>query len=175
MAFGLTGAPNTIQGAMNCTLKPLLRKCVIVFFDDILVYSNSLEEHIEHLRQVFSLLANDKWSVKLSKCQFAQQRISYLGHVVSADGVATDPGKIQSIQSWLTPTDAKQLRSFLGLAGYYRKFVRHFAIISRPLNDLLKKGTIFLWTSIQEESFQALKNALVTAPVLALPDFSKVF
>jgi hypothetical protein len=175
MTFGLIGAPNTFQGAMNCTLQPLLRRCVIVFFDDILVYNRTLEEHLEHLRQVFTLLAKDKWLIKLSKCQFAQQRISYLGHVVSADGVATDPAKIQSIQSWPTPTDAKQLRSFLGLAGYYRKFVKHFAIISRPLNDLLKKGTVFLWTSIHEESFQTMKNALVSAPVLALPDFSKVF
>lgn len=89
--------------------------------------------------------------------------------------LATDLAKIQSIQSLTTPTDAKQLRSFLGLARYYRKFVNHFAIISRPLNDLLKKGTVFLWTSIKEESFPALKHALVTAPVLALPDFSKVF
>lgn len=89
--------------------------------------------------------------------------------------MATDPSKIQSIQSWPTPSDAKQLHSFLGLAGYYRKFVKHFPIIARPLNDLLKKGTMFLWTSIHEDSFQTLKNALVTAPVLVLPDFFKTF
>lgn len=172
MAFGQTRAPNTFQGAMNCTLHPLLRKCVLVFFDDILVYSKTLEEHIEHLWMVFTLLAKDHWLIKRSKCQFAQQRIAYLGHVISADGVATDPAKIQS---WTSPTDAKQLRSFLGLAGYYRKFVKHFTIIARPLNDLLKKGTMFMWTAIHEDSFQSLKQALVSSPVLALPDFSKPF
>ena len=175
MAFGLTGAPNTFQGAMNVTLKPLLRKCVLVFFDDILIYSKTLEEHVEHIRQVFHLLAKDNWLLKRSKCQFARQSIAYLGHVISAEGVATDPSKIQSIHSWPTPTDAKQLRSFLGLAGYYRKFVRHFAILARPLTDLLKKGTMFLWTSVHDGAFTSLKNALVTAPVLALPDFSRPF
>ena len=100
MAFGLTGAPNTFQGAMNSTLKPLLRKCVIVFFDDILVYSATWEDHLQHLRQVFDLLAKDKWLVKLSKCRFEQQSISYLGHIVSNSGVATDPAKIDSIKLW---------------------------------------------------------------------------
>ena len=160
---------------MNVTLKPLLRICVLVFFDDILIYSKTLEEHVEHIRQVFHLLAKDKWLLKRSKCQFARQSIAYLGHVISAEGVATDPSKIQSIHSWPTPTDAKQLRSFLGLAGYYRKFVRHFAILARPLTDLLKKGTMFLWTSVHDGAFTSLKNALVTAPVLALPDFSRPF
>lgn len=160
---------------MNVTLKPLLRKCVLVFFDDILIYSKTLEEHVEHIQQVFSLLAQDKWLLKHSKCQFAQQSIAYLGHVISADGVSTDPSKIQSIQSWPIPTDAKQLRSFLGLARYYQKFVRHFAIMARPLNDLLKKGTLFLWTSVHDGAFASLKNALVIAPVLALPDFSRPF
>jgi len=107
MAFGLTGAPNTFQGAMNVTMKPLLRICVLVFFDDILIYSKTLEEHVEHIRQVFHLLAKDKWLLKRSKCQFARQSIAYLGHVISAEGVATDPSKIQSIHSWPTPTDAK--------------------------------------------------------------------
>jgi hypothetical protein len=175
MAFGLTGAPNTFQGAMNSTLKPLLRKCVIVFFDDILVYSATWGDHLQHLRQVFDLLAKDKWLVKLSKCHFRQQSISYLGHIVSQSGVATDPAKIDAIKLWPQPTDVKQLRSFLGLAGYYRKFVRHFAVIARPLTDLLKKGSLFIWTSVHSSAISALKNALVQALVLALPDFSKEF
>ena len=103
MAFGLTGAPNTFQGAMNTTLYPLLRKCALVFFDDILVYSRTLEDHIQHLRQVFTLLARDQWKVKISKCRFAQQSISYLGHIVSHNGVSTDPSKIESIQQWPPP------------------------------------------------------------------------
>lgn len=175
MAFGLTGAPNTFQGTMNATLKPLLCKCVLVFFDDILIYSSSWEDHIQHLQQVFSLLSNDKWQIKPSKCSFGQQSVSYLGHVVSQSGVATDPSKIDSIKLWPQPKDVKQLRSFLGLACYYRKFVRHFAVIARPLTDLLKKGTLFIWTSVHSDAFAALKNALVTAPVLSLPNFAKPF
>jgi hypothetical protein len=130
MSFGLCGAPATFQGAMNSTLKPLLRRCVLVFFDDILVYSKSLEEHMEHLRAVFQLLAQDKWKVKMSKCSFAQRQISYLGHIISAEGISTDNSKISSITTWPAPSNAKELRSFLGLAGYYRKFVKHFAILA---------------------------------------------
>lgn len=130
MSFGLTGAHNTFQGAMNTTLHPLLRKCVVVFFDDILICSKSFAEHLSHLRQVLSLLARDQWQVKLSKCRFGWQSISYLGHTVRAAGVATDPSKIQDINNWPCPQDIKQLRSFLGLVGYYRKFVHHFAIIA---------------------------------------------
>ena len=175
MSFGLTGAPNTFQGAMNVTLKPLLRVCVIVFFDDILVYSQSWEQHLVHLRQVFELLQQDQWLVKLSKCRFAQESIAYLGHVISADGVSTDPSKLESIRSWPVPKDVKDLRSFLGLAGYYRKFVQHFAVIARPLYDLLKKGVVFCWTSTHSTAFSALQSALMSAPVLALPDFNKPF
>ncbi|XP_021317789.1 uncharacterized protein LOC110435983 [Sorghum bicolor] len=175
MSFGLTGAPNTFQGAMNVTLKPLLRVCVIVFFDDILVYSPSWEQHLVHLRQVFELLQQDQWLVKLSKCRFAQESIAYLGHVISADGVSTDPSKLESIRSWPVPKDVKDLRSFLGLAGYYRKFVQHFAVIARPLYDLLKKGVVFCWTSTHSTAFSALQSALMSAPVLALPDFNKPF
>lgn len=98
MAFGLTGAPNTFQGTMNTTLLPLLHKCALVFFDDILVYSRTLDEHLQHLRQVFTLLAQDQWKVKFSKCRFAQQSITYLGYVVSHQGVSTDPGKIEAVQ-----------------------------------------------------------------------------
>lgn len=175
MAFGLTGAPNTFQGAMNTTLHSLLRKCALVFFDDILIYSRTLEDHIQHLRQVFSLLSKDQWKVKFSKCRFAQRSISYLGHVVSKDGISPDPSKIEAVQQWPTPQNIKDLRSFLGLSGYYRKFVRNYALLARPLTDLLKKGTPFVWTTVDQGAFEALKSALVSAPVLALPDFNKPF
>lgn len=175
MSFGLTGAPNTFQGAMNSTLHSLLRKCVLVFFDDILIYSPTLESHLEHIRQVFTLLAADQWKVKFNKCRFAIQSISYLGHIVSNHGMSTDPEKVQSVQRWPQPKDIKELRSFLGLAGYYRNFVQNFALLARPLTDFLKKGTLFVWTPSHSAAFEALKDALVSAPVLALPDFSKPF
>jgi hypothetical protein len=146
-----------------------------VFFDDILIYSRTLEEHIDHLRLVFSLLAQDQWKVKFSKCRFAQQSITYLGHVVSRGGVSTDPGKVAAVQQWPPPQHIKELRSFLGLAGYYRKFVRSFAILARPLTNLLKKGALFVWTPSHQQAFEALKSSLVSAPVLALPDFTKPF
>jgi hypothetical protein len=175
VAFGLSGAPGTFQGAMNTTLKPLLRRCAIVFFDDILIYSGTLEEHLEHLRQVFSLLAQDQWHIKLSKCKFAQTEISYLGHVISAQGVATDPSKVADILSWPQPSNVKELRSFLGLSGFYRRFVRHYAIISKPLTSLLKKHSLFIWTSDHTIAFNTLKECLSSAPILALPDFKQQF
>lgn len=132
---------------MNCTLAPLLRRCVIVFFDDILVYSNSYEDHLHHLHQVLELLAKDQSVVKLKKCQFAKREIHYLGHILSRQGVHTDPAKIEAVLQWPTPTNVRELRGFLGLAGFYRKFVCNFAIIAKPLTNLLKKHTLFVWTS----------------------------
>jgi hypothetical protein len=140
MAFGLTGAPGTFQKAMNHTLAPLLRKCALVFFDDILVYSASLDGHTRHLKLVLELLARDQWKVKLSKCSFARQQVSYLGHIIDAQGVSTDPVKIQAIAEWPTPSGIRDLCSFLGLAGYYRKFIRNFGVICQPLTTLLEKG-----------------------------------
>jgi hypothetical protein len=175
MAFGLTGAPGTFQAAMNSTLAPYLRKFALVFFDDILIYRKSLEENLVHIRLVFELLVKDQWKIKLSKCSFVQREISYLGHVISEKGVATDPKKIEAIAQWPTPQNVKELRSFLGLAGYYRKFVRHFGLLVKPLTDLLKKHSVFVWTSIHQNSFQSLQTTLCNSPVLSLPDFSKTF
>jgi hypothetical protein len=158
MPFGLAGAPATFLGAMNTTLRPLLRKCVVVFFDDILVYSNSLADHMIHLKSVLQLLRQDSWQVKRSKCSFGQQRITYLGHVIDQHGVSSDPDKIAKVASWPTPQNNKDVRSFLGLAGYYRKFVKHFGIVARPLFNLLKKHTPFQWTAETETAFQVLKQ-----------------
>lgn len=144
MAFGLCGAPGMFQGAINTTLSPLLRKCVLVFFDDILVYSPTFEAHLEHLRLVLQLLAKDQWVVKLSKCSFAQQSITYLGHVILDEGISTDKAKVEVVNAWPQPQSVKELRSFLGLAGYYRKFVKHFAVMAEPLTNLLKKHTHFV-------------------------------
>lgn len=174
MSYGLAGGPSTFNEAMSDTLQPLLRVCVLVFFDDILIFSKTLSEHVQHLRQVLELLRRDQWLAKRSKCAFGQQRIAYLGHVVSAEGVATDPAKIKAVEQWPTPQNVKDVRRFLGLAGYYRRFVRQFGVIARPLFNLLK-NTPFVWTDNTEQSFQVLKRGLITAPVLALPDFIKPF
>lgn len=129
---------------MNFILAPLLRKCVIVFIDDILIYSSNYSDHLKHVEQVFQLLQQHQFKVKLSKCSFAKQQLHYLGHVLSPNGVANDPSKVAIVQKWPSPTSVKELRSFLGLAGYYRRFVRNFGLIARPLNDLLKKGVQFV-------------------------------
>jgi hypothetical protein len=175
MAFGLSGAPATFQGAMNTTLAPILRKFALVFFDDILVYSRTWEDHLNHLSQVLQLLLQDQWYIKLSKCAFAQQQIAYLGHVISSKGVSTDPNKVEAVKSWPVPTNSKELRGFLGLAGYYRKFVRHFGMIAKPLTTLLKKGVLFVWTHDHNVAFDTLKQSLCSAPVLALPNFEVPF
>jgi hypothetical protein len=176
MAFGLTGAPGSFQDAMNTTLQPILRMFVLVFFDDILIYSKTYAEHVQHIKTVFELLQKDQWKDKLSKCKFAQRQISYLGFVISEQqGVATNPDKVSAIVQWPTPSCTKELRSFLGLAGYYRKFVKGFGMINKPLTELLKKNIVFVWTPVHELSFSALKKAMSSAPVLALPKFSKPF
>lgn len=127
------------------------------------------------LHEVFQLLSKHQIKIKLSKCSFAQKQLTYLGHIISGAGVATDPKKINDVLNWPTPTTPKDVRGFLGSDGYYRKFVKHFGILAKPLTDLLKKGHIFQWTSLQDTAFEQLKQTLVTAPVLQLPDFSKQF
>jgi len=124
---------------------------------------------------VFQLLQQHGIRIKLSKCSFAQQQLKYLGHIISSDGIAMDPKKVQDVQQWPVPTNVKDVRGFLGLAGYYRKFVQYFGAIAKPMTELLKKGTVFVWTSIHQTAFDQLKQALTTALVLQLPDFSKLF
>lgn len=175
MPFGLTCAPTTFQAAMNTIFAHAIRKIVLVFVDDILIYSQTLLDHQKHLREVFRLLEQNQLYVKKSKCSFAQNSLEYLGHIVSAQGVATDPSKITAVQNWPCPRNTQQLRGFLGLAGYYRKFIRHFGILCRPLTQLLKKNVQFIWTPTIRDAFTAIKKALTQAPVLALPDFTKEF
>lgn len=174
MPFGLTNAPSTFQSVMNDVLREFLRNFVLIFFDDILIYSSSLELHIIHLEQVFKKLQQQSRKVKASKCNFGVSQVEYLGHIVSAQGVVVDPNKIECISNWHKPKTLKGLRGFLGLAGYYRKFVKNFGIIARPLTNMLKTGG-FEWSPDSEVAFEALKQALITTPILALPDFTKEF
>ena len=174
MSFGLCNAPSTFQAAMNHIFHPYLHQFVIVFFDDILVYSPSLETHIEHLEIVFKCLLENQFYLKRSKCSFAQPSIEYLGHIVSFGGVAPDPEKIRVMLSWPTPKTVKHLRGFLGLTGFYRKFVCNYATIAKPLTELLKKDA-FDWGAAAQTAFDTLKQAMTEAPVLALPNFEEDF
>lgn len=174
MPFGLTNAPATFQALMNKILAKYLRKFVLVFFDDILIFSRTLDDHALHLQLVLQLLRDNNLFAKPSKCVFGQQHVEYLGYIISAQGVATDPEKIAAVQNWPIPTTVTQLRGFLGLAGYYRRFIKHFGIICRPMFNVLKKNE-FQWGPDQQQAFEALKLKLSQAPVLALPDFTQPF
>lgn len=160
MSFGLTNAPATFKSLMNHIFKIFLRKFVLVFFDDILIYSQSLEQHLEHLATVFTVMRRHTLYAKQSKCSFGISQVEYLGHVISAEGVKTDSSKIKAIEEWPIPATAKQLRSFLGLSGYYRKFIRSYAMISRPLTDLLRAGE-FQWNDQAQEAFINSKKPCV--------------
>lgn len=174
MPFGLTNAPSTFQATMKQLFSPFLRRFVIVFFDDILVYSTSMELHLSHLEQVLSCLHASQFYVKMSKCMFCQPSIEYLGHIVTASGVQADPQKISAMLEWPMPTTLKQLRGFLGLTGYYRRFIQGYASIARPLTDLTCKDAFFR-NSEATQAFSALKQAMYSTPVLKLPDFTKDF
>lgn len=147
MPFGLTNAPASFQSWMNCIFKPFLRKSVLVFFDDILVYNPDMETHIFHLTQVFQLVIQHSLTAKMSKCYFGKDKLEYLGHFISGKGVETGPQKIKAILSWPTQRSVKELKSFLGLARYYRKFIRRYAWIRKPLTQLLiREGSFGLKT-----------------------------
>ncbi|XP_026459333.1 uncharacterized protein LOC113359994 [Papaver somniferum] len=174
MPFGLSNAPATFQSLMNEILRPFLRKFVLVFFDDILIYIESESEHIQHVNLVFEALRAHQIFLNQQKCEFAKKTISYLGHMVSSEGVSVDSDKISCITNCPIPTTVKALRGFLGLAGYYRKFVKDYSKISAPLTQLLKLDS-FVWTPDATTAFNNLKKALTSTPVLALPDFTKEF
>ncbi|KAL3523596.1 hypothetical protein ACH5RR_016430 [Cinchona calisaya] len=169
MPFGLTNAPAAFMDLMNRVFKPYLDQFVIVFIDDILVYSKTKEEHQDHLRTVLGILRKEKLYAKFSKCEFWLKSIAFLGHVISEHGVSADPKKIEAIVDWHRPTNVTKVRSFLGLAGYYRKFVEGFSVIAIPLTRLTQKRSKFEWTSECERSFQELKQKLISAPILTLP------
>ena len=168
--FGLTNAPTAFMDLMNRVFQPYLDRFVIVFIDDILVYSSSSEEHSEHLRIVLQTLRERQLYAKLSKCQFWLDRVAFLGHVISADGVSVDPHKIEAVVNWKPPKNVSEVKSFLGLAGYYRKFFEGFSKIAAPLTKLTRKDVKYDWVDACQQSFEELKDRLTSAPVLALPN-----
>jgi hypothetical protein len=175
MFFGLTNALAHFTYLMNSVFMPELDKFVGVFIDDILIYSKNEEEHAQHLRIVLTRLREHRLYAKFSKCAFWLEEIQFLGHVLSARGIAVDPSKVQDILEWKPPTTVHQVRSFLGLAGYYRRFIPDFSKLVKPITSLLKNETKFNWSSKCNEAFEHLKILLTTAPVLAQPDISKPF
>jgi hypothetical protein len=175
MSFGLTNVPAYFMYLMNSVFMPELDKFVVVFIDDILVYSRNEEEHASHLHVVLQRMREHYLYAKLSKCDFWLKEIKFLGHTISQDCIAIDPDKVQEVMNWKPPTTVRQIRSFLGLAGYYRRLIPNFSQIAKPMTKLLKKGAKFKWGQKCEDAFHTLRQHLTTSPMLAQPDNNKPF
>ncbi|GJZ11838.1 putative reverse transcriptase domain-containing protein [Tanacetum coccineum] len=175
MPFGLTNAPAVFMDLMNRVCKPYLDKFVIVFIDDILIYSKNKQEHKEHLKIILELLKKEELYAKFSKCEFWIPKVQFLGHVIDSEGIHVDPAKIESIKDWTSPKSPTEIRQFLGLAGYYRRFIEGFSKIAKPMTKLTQKKVKFEWGDKQEAAFQLLKQKLCSAPILALPEGSEDF
>ncbi|GKE24530.1 putative reverse transcriptase domain-containing protein [Tanacetum coccineum] len=175
MSFGLTNAPTVFMDLMNRVCKPYLDKFMIVFIDDILIYSKSEEEHTEHLKLILELLKKEELYAKFPKCEFWLSKVQFLGHVIDSEGIHVDPAKIDSIKDWALPKTPTEIRQFLGLAGYYRRFIKGFLKIAKPMTKLTQKNVKFDWSEKAETAFQLLKQRLCSAPILALPEGSENF
>jgi len=168
MPFGVTNAPAIFMDYMNKIFQPYLDQFVVVFIDDILIYSESREEHVEHLRVVLEILIEHQLYRKLSKCEFWLEEVQFLGHVISVQGIAVDPTKIETMVKWERPQTITKVMSFLGLAGYYMRFVEGFSKRVNPLTQLTRKDHLFAWTDECEACFEDMKRRLTTAPVLVI-------
>ncbi|KAI0520337.1 hypothetical protein KFK09_007809 [Dendrobium nobile] len=174
MPFGLCNAPSTFMSMMAELLKPYMGKFCIVYFDDILVYSTDWQQHLHHLRSLFEVLKQQKLFINLPKCEFATSKVSFLGFLVSAEGIQMDSNKVSAILDWPTPSSFFEIRSFHGLANFYRKFIRHFSLLMAPITECLKSKE-FHWGTEQQISFDSVKKAISSAPILSLPNFDKLF
>nr|GEW13887.1 putative reverse transcriptase domain-containing protein [Tanacetum cinerariifolium] len=175
MPFGLTNAPTIFMDLMNRVCKHYLNKFVTVFIDDILIYSKDEKEHEEHLKAILELLKKEELYAKIFKCEFWIPKVQFLGHVIDCQGIHVDPAKIESIKDWASPKSPTEIHQFLGLAGYYRRFIEGFSKIAKPMTKLTQKKVMFEWGYKQEESFQLLKQKLCSVPILALPEGSEDF
>jgi hypothetical protein len=175
MSFCLMNAPAYFMYLMNSVFMTEIDKFLVVFIDDILIYSKSEKEHAKHLRVVLQHLRDHKLYAKFSKCEFWLKSVKFLGHTISHDGISVDPSKVQEVMDWKPPKSVHQIRSFLGLAGYYRRFILDFPRIAKPMTELLKKGVKFVWSEACERAFHTLRQHLTSAPVLVQPDNSKPF
>ncbi|GKC03410.1 putative reverse transcriptase domain-containing protein [Tanacetum coccineum] len=175
MPFGLTNAHAVFMDFMNRVCKPYLDKFVIVFIDDILVYSKDEEDHGKHLKIILELLKKERLYANFSKCDFWLDSVQFLSHVIDRNGVHVDPAKIEAIRNWAAPTTPTEVRQFLGLAGYYRRFIEGFSMISKPLTKLTQKDKKYEWGKEEDKAFQTLKQKLCSAPILALPEATEDF
>lgn len=175
MCFGLKGAPACFVRLMNAVLRGLIGKACYVFMDDIICYGKNLDHQIENLKLVFQRLREHRLLLQPEKCTFLRESTTYLGHVITRNGVLPDPVKVKAVKEFPVPTTVKELKGFLGLCGYYRRFIKDFAKIAKPLNALFKEGTAYLWEETQQQAFDEIKECLITEPVLQYPDFNKEF
>ncbi|KAK1410999.1 hypothetical protein QVD17_37542 [Tagetes erecta] len=162
------------KDVMNQLFRPFIGKFVVVYFDDVLIYSSNLDEHVNHVRQVLTLLRRDSLYAAKKKCVFMTPKVLFLGYVVSGEGIQVDESKVTAVKQWPTPSSITEVRSFHGLASFYRRFIKNFSSIMAPVTNCLK-GKTFVWTEEAESAFQLIKEKLTTAPILVLPDFSQVF
>jgi hypothetical protein len=160
---------------MNLVLLAFIGKFVVVYFDDILIYSKNLNEHLDHLHNVLSVLRSEQLYVNLKKCTFCMEKIVFLGYVVTAQGIEMDKEKVKAIRDWPTPKSVSEVRSFHGFASFYRRFVKNFSTIAAPLTEIVKMSVRFKWNDEQDKAFNLLKDKLCSTPVLALPDFTRAF
>ena len=174
MSFGLSNAPSTFMRVMNQALRPFIGKFVVVYFDDILIFSLTMEDHMLHLREVLMVLRRDKLFATFKKCAFGLPEVQFLGYIISSNGLAVDPAKVDAIKSWPVPSTISEARSFHGLASFYRHFVPQFSAIMAPFTNCIRDGT-FVWTTAATNAFSIIKDKLSSAPILALPDFASVF
>ncbi|KAL6225621.1 hypothetical protein ACLB2K_004470 [Fragaria x ananassa] len=170
MSFGLTNAPAIFMDLMNRVFSLFLDKFIIVFIDDILIYSKNEADHKNHLETTLQVLREHKLYAKFEKCDFWQHQVKFLGHVVSQAGIAMDPAKIEAVLEWKAPTTPTEVRSFLGLARYYRRFIEGFSKIALPMTRLTRKNVKYIWDDNCERAFQKLKERLTTAPILTIPE-----
>jgi hypothetical protein len=175
MSFGLTNAPTYFMYLMNKIFMEYLDKFVVVFIDNILIYSKNEEEHEEHLRLVLQKLREHELYAKFSKCEFWLKEVSFLGHIITNGGIAVGPSKVSDVLKWEPPRTVFEISSFLGLAGYYRRFIEGFSKIVKPLTTLLEKDREFKWIGACQSSFEELKKRLTTTLVLVMPDLQKSF
>ena len=169
MPFGLSNAPGTFERLMETVLRGMQWERAVLYLDDIIVFSDSVEEHLKRLEEILQRLRAANLMLKPSKCHFFKRQVEFLGHIVSQDGVSTDPHKVEAVKEWPIPRRVRDVRAFLGLTGYYRRFIQNYGEIAKPLHELTEKNTEFVWTTEREQAFQKLKSSLTTAPILGYP------